>query len=116
MFKMANEGKFDFVEETKVYGQKAKKMKTLFLDNGFDIVYDKDGDEPIADGFYFTVSYPGYEGDKLCEELLYYGISTIPLTATGSERTEGIRICVSLISEKEIPVLGERLKQFTADN
>ncbi|MCK7520823.1 MAG: hypothetical protein MZV64_25535 [Ignavibacteriales bacterium] len=72
----------------KEYGEKAKIMKKLFTDNGFYIVYDKDEDEPIADGFYFTFSYPGYSGEELLNELIYYGISAISLSITGSERLE----------------------------
>ena len=57
MLKAANDGEFDFVGSVKLYEEKAKVMKALFLDNGFKIVYDTDIDEPIADGFYFTISF-----------------------------------------------------------
>ncbi len=63
----------------------------------FKIVYDRDLDEPLADGFYFTISYPGMTGEYLIEELLHYGISAISLDITGSERNEGLRACVSLV-------------------
>ncbi|NWF49083.1 MAG: pyridoxal phosphate-dependent aminotransferase [Ignavibacteriaceae bacterium] len=112
MYKEANEGRFNFVEAVKEYGEKAKIMKKLFTDNGFSIVYDKDDKDPIADGFYFTLSYPGFSGEQLLEELLYYGISAIALSITGSERTEGIRACVSLVSRDQFPVLKERLIKF----
>ena len=69
----------------------------MFLENGFRIVYDKDLDVPIGDGFYFTFSYPGFSGDELLEEMIYYGISAITLDITGSQRKEGIRACVSLV-------------------
>ncbi len=59
ILKAANDGKLNFVEVVKEYGEKAKIMKKMFTDNGFKIVYDKDIDKPIADGFYFTFSYPG---------------------------------------------------------
>ncbi|MFC2130692.1 aminotransferase class I/II-fold pyridoxal phosphate-dependent enzyme [Bacteroidota bacterium] len=112
ILKAANDGKYNFVEEVKVYGEKAEIMKKLFTDNGFNIVYDRDGDEPLADGFYFTVSFPGIEGDDLSERLLYYGISSIPLSSTGSIRTEGIRACVSLVQKEQMPELEKRLKLF----
>jgi len=48
-------------------------MKKMFLDNGFKIVYDKDEDVPVGDGFYFTISYPEFEGEQLLEELLITG-------------------------------------------
>jgi aspartate/methionine/tyrosine aminotransferase len=112
MLKAANEGKFNFVEQVKEYGEKAKIMKKLFVDNGFRIVYDKDIDQPIADGFYFTIMYPGFDGPDLIEELLYYGISAISLSITGSEHTEGLRACVSLVKRSQFPDLESRLKKF----
>lgn len=111
MFKAANEGKFDFVEEVKEYGEKAKMMKKLFLENGFNIVYQTDLGEPIADGFYFTLSYPGMTGNQLVENLLYYGISAIALDNTGSNE-EGIRACVSFVQRSQFVQLEERLKLF----
>ena len=112
MLKAANDGTFDFVEVVKEYGAKAKIMKKMFLDNGFTIVYDKDEDEPIGDGFYFTFAYPGFTGEELLQELIYYGISAIALSITGSERIEGIRACVSLVKRDQFPVLEGRLKKF----
>jgi aspartate/methionine/tyrosine aminotransferase len=116
ILKAANEGEFNFLDEVKEYGEKAKIMKKLFLDNGFNIVYDKDEDEPIADGFYFTFSYPGFTGAELLAELIYYGISAISLAITGSERTEGVRACVSLVKRDQFPALEERLKWFRKDH
>lgn len=116
ILKAANEGRFNFVEEVKEYGEKAAVMKKLFTDNGFSIVYDKDEDKPIADGFYFTYSYPGFTGVALLEEMLYYGISAISLDITGSERHEGIRACTSLIQRSQFGDLEKRLKQFKADH
>jgi aspartate/methionine/tyrosine aminotransferase len=112
MFKAANDGKLNFVDSVKEYGEKAHIMKQLFTDNGFTIVYDKDNGYPIADGFYFTISYPGMTGAQLIEELLYYGISAISLAITGSEHTEGLRACVSLVQRNQFPDLEFRLKKF----
>jgi hypothetical protein len=112
MFKAASDGKFDFVDIVKEYGAKAKIMKKLFVDNGFKIVYDKDENEPIADGFYFTFSYPGFKGDELLNELIYYGVSAISLAITGSSRLEGIRACVSLVKREQFPDLEFRLNKF----
>ncbi len=111
MFKAANEGRFNFVEEVKEYGEKAKVMKDLFLKNGFNIVYEKDLDVKIADGFYFTISYPNMTGNQLVENLLYYGISAIALDNTGSYE-EGIRACVSFVKREQFGDLEERLKLF----
>jgi len=116
ILKAANSGELNFVEEVKEYGEKAKIMKKLFLDNGFKIVYDKDEDKPIADGFYFTFSYPGYTGGELLRELLSYGISAISLSICGSERIEGIRACVSLVKREQFPDLESRLKKFREDH
>ncbi|OGU12743.1 MAG: aminotransferase [Ignavibacteria bacterium GWB2_35_12] len=112
ILRAANDGKYNFVDDVRVYGEKAEIMKKIFTDNGFKIVYDMDGDVPIADGFYFTVSFPGFHGDELSEKLLYYGISSIPLSSTGSLRTEGIRACVSLVQKVQMPQLEKRLNVF----
>lgn len=114
MLKAANEGRFNFVEVVKEYGEKAHIMKKMFTDNGFNIVYDKDIDQPIADGFYFTISYPGFSGPELIEEFIYYGISAISLAITGSQRLEGLRACVSLVKRSQFPELGLRLSKFKA--
>jgi len=116
LLKAVNDGKYNFLNEVRVYGIRAKAMKKIFTDYGFSIVYDKDGDVPIADGFYFTISYPGYDGADLVEELLYYGISAISLATTGSERTEGLRACVSFTHESQLPVLEQRLSKFRLNN
>jgi len=116
ILKAVNDGTYNFVETVKEYGEKAKIMKKLFTENGFNIVYDKDEDEPIADGFYFTFSYPGFTGEELLNELIYYGISAISLAITGSTRTEGIRACVSLVQREQFPALEERLKRFNQDH
>jgi hypothetical protein len=112
MLKAANEGSFNFIEQVKEYGDKARVMKELFTRHGFQIVYDRDEDAPLADGFYFTISYPGFSGSALLEELLYYGISAIALDITGSERSEGLRACVSQTQPAQFAVLEERLKAF----
>jgi aspartate/methionine/tyrosine aminotransferase len=112
MLRAANEGRFNFLDEVKIYADKAHVMKKLFIDNGFHIVYDKDEDQPIADGFYFTLAYDGFTGEELIEELMYYGISAISLSITGSKRLEGLRACVSLVNPAQFPDLEYRLKKF----
>ena len=112
ILKAANDGELNFVEDVKDYGDKAHIMKKMFTDNGFQLVYDKDENQPLADGFYFTVSYPGFTGEQLLKELLYYGISAISLEITGSSRTEGIRACVSLVNRNQFSELESRLKKF----
>lgn len=111
LFKAASDGNFNFIEDVKEYGRKAKIMKDLFLANGFHVVYEKDGDEPIADGFYFTIGYKNMTGGQLLENLLYYGISAITLKNTGSEK-EGLRACVSHVKRDQFGDLEQRLKLF----
>jgi aspartate/methionine/tyrosine aminotransferase len=116
VLKAVNDGEVNYVDGVREYGEKAHVMKRLFTDNGFRIVYDTDLDAPIADGFYFTFSYPGLTGEELLRELLFYGVSAIALGTTGSTRTEGLRACTSLIQRSEFPALNERLAWFHRDH
>jgi len=116
VLKAVNDGQLNLVADVREYGEKARIMKQLFTDNGFRIVYDMDLDAPIADGFYFTIAYPGLSGEDLLRELMYYGISAISLVTTGSERTEGLRACTSLVQRSEFPALAERLAWFHRDH
>ena len=115
MFKAASDGDFNFLEEVKEYGKRAGKMKKIFLDNGFEIVYDNDLGEDIADGFYFTISYPGMTGDELMKALIPFGISAISLSTTGSDQ-EGLRACTSFIKNHQYKQLNERLHAFHLNN
>lgn len=115
ILKAANEGQLDILKEVREYGQRAHIMKTLFREAGFEIVYDKDGEEQIGDGFYFTIGYPGMKGGELAKELLYYGISSLPLKGCGSKR-EGLRACVSQVSLDKMELLKERLDRFKRDH
>lgn len=116
VLKAVNDGTYDFVDAVRIYGERAGCMKALFLQYGFTLVYDQDLGQPLADGFYFTVAYPGFSGVDLVEELLYYGISAISLTTTGSERHEGIRACVSLTDTARFGTLKARLAKFHQDH
>jgi aspartate/methionine/tyrosine aminotransferase len=115
MFKAASDGSFNFVDEIKEYGKRAARLKEIFVRHGFHIVYDHDLDVPIADGFYFTISYPGMSGGELMEELIYYGISAISLSTTGS-RQQGLRACTSFIKPNQYDLLNERLALFKKNN
>jgi aspartate/methionine/tyrosine aminotransferase len=116
LLKAVNDGTYRFIEDVKEYGERARVMKSLFIANGFKIVYDMDLDEPLADGFYFTISYPGMTGTELLKELLGYGISAISLEITGSKRNDGLRACVSHVSRKQFGDLETRLKMFYVDH
>lgn len=111
MMKAASDQDFAFLEEVKEYGHRAKRLKDIFLRHGFHLVYDTDLGEPLADGFYFTIGYPGMTGGELMKELIYYGVSSISLITTGS-RQEGIRACTSFIKDNQYDLLNERLSLF----
>lgn len=111
MLKAAADGSYDFRKEVSVYGERAHKLKEIFLRHGFNIVYDKDLDEPIADGFYFTIGYPGMTSGELAHELMYYGVSAICLITTGSQQ-EGLRVCTSFIEDHQYAQLDERMQMF----
>jgi len=115
MLKAAYEGKYDFRKEISVYGERAKKLKEIFCRHNFYVVYDKDLDEPIADGFYFTIGYPGMTSGQLAKELMYYGVSAICLITCGSEQ-EGLRVCTSFIEDHQYDMLEERMKIFEINN
>jgi aspartate/methionine/tyrosine aminotransferase len=115
LLKAINDGEYRYRDDIMEYGYKAGIMKKLFISNGFTITYDKDLEEPLADGFYFTISYPGMTGSELLEELIYYGISAISLDITGSER-KGLRACVSWVQRDQFGDLELRLKKFSEDH
>ena len=115
ILKAANDGQLNILTDVKEYGKRAGIMKSLYKNAGFKIVYDKDGDEEVADGFYFTIMYPGLSGAELAKELLYYGISSITLKGCGSTR-EGLRACVSQIGLEKMDLLKERIERFKKDH
>ncbi len=115
LLKAVNDGTYKYRNDVMEYGKKAAIMKNLFISNNFAITYDTDLDVPIADGFYFTISYPEMKGKDLLRELLRYGISAITLDITGSGR-EGLRACVSMVSREQLGDLEVRLKKFSEDH
>ncbi|MBO7636138.1 MAG: pyridoxal phosphate-dependent aminotransferase [Paludibacteraceae bacterium] len=115
MFKAACDGEYNFLETVREYGNRAAKMKKIFTDNGFHIVYDKDIDQNIGDGFYFTVGYKDMKGGDLMYKLLFYGISAISLDTTGSKQ-QGLRVCTSFIKDNQYEDLQNRLAEFAKEN
>ena len=115
MLKAASDGAYNFLAEVKEYGRRAQKLKEIFCKHGFHLVYDSDLGDPVADGFYFTIGYPGLTGGELMKELIYYGISSISLDTTGSQQ-EGIRACTSFIKDHQYDLLDERLALFKAQH
>ena len=116
MLRAAADGELDFVTAAAEYARRASVTKKMFKENGFHIVYDMDGDEPVSDGFFYTVGYEGLSSRELMGELIRYGISTIALSTTGS-RQDGVRICVSQLNRPEqFDLLEERLRLFAIDH
>lgn len=115
MMKASTEGLLDFSADMKEYARRAEKMKKIFTDNGFHIVYDYDVTQSVGDGFFFTIGYGNMNSGELLRELLYYGVSSISLGTTGSEQN-GIRACTSRMRDELYPVMEERMKAFHADH
>lgn len=115
MLNRSVDGTINFVEDTREYERRAARMKKIFTDNGFTIVYDHDVTQPVGDGFFFTLGYPGMTGGELLCELMYYGVSSISLSTTGSEQ-QGVRACTSRMREELYPTLEERMKAFHEDH
>lgn len=116
LLKAVNDGEYRYRDDVMEYGEKAGIMKRLFTSHGFKITYEKDLDEPIADGFYFTISYPGMTAANLIDRLLRYGISAITLDTTGSDRNDSLRACVSQVPRTMFNDLEFRLKSFNKDH
>lgn len=115
MMKASTDGLLDFSADMKEYARRAEKMKKIFTDNGFHIVYDYDVTQSVGDGFFFTIGYGNMNSGELLRELLYYGVSSISLGTTGSEQN-GIRACTSRMRDELYPVMEERMKAFHADH
>ena len=112
LLKAANNGEFDFIEKLKVYGEKAAEMKKIFLNHGFQILYDKDGAEDLADGFYFTVTYLGLDSEQLGKRFFRCGLGTISLDIMGCVEKSGVRISTSKINKNQFGELNSRLDMF----
>ena len=115
MLNRSVDGTIDFVADVSVYAERAAKMKKIFTDNGFHIVYDRDVTQPAGDGFFFTIGYGHMTSGELMRELLYYGVSSISLSTTGSEQ-QGVRGCTSRMRDDLYPVLQERMEKFHLDH
>jgi len=115
MLRLSCEGRIDFVADTREYERRARRMKEIFLRHGFTVVYDRDVTREVGDGFFFTLGYEGLSGDALVVELMYYGVSCISLSTTGSGR-QGVRGCTSRMREELYPVLEERMAEFEKDH
>ena len=115
MLRLSTEGTINFVADTREYALRAERMKRIFTDNGFHVVYDYDATQPVGDGFFFTIGYGEMTGGELLTELLYYGVSSISLSTTGSEQ-QGVRACTSRMRDELYPVMEQRMRAFHEDH
>ena len=97
MLGAASDGKYNFRNEIKVYGERAHKLKEIFCRHNF------------------TIGYKGMTSGELARELMYYGVSAICLITTGSHQ-EGLRVCTSFIEDHQYAQLEERMKLFAENN
>ena len=110
LMEAACEGRYNFLDDVKEYGRRARFMKEVLLANGFYLVYDNDMGAPLA-GFYFTVQYPGMNDLQLTRELMYYGIAVYPLDTMGSKE-QGVRICTSFFRKDQEELFRSRIETF----
>ena len=111
MFRLAAEGKYNYVEEIREYATRTARLKEILARHGFNVVYDTDVDQPVGDGFFFTIGYNDMDENQLLEKLLMCGISGITLASTGATH-QGIRACSSAIKPHHYELLDERLAMF----
>ena len=111
MFSLAAEGLYNYREEVREYALRTERIREILSRHGFHLVYDKDVDELVGSGFFFTIGYKDMNGGELLEKLLMCGVSGIVLKTTGSVY-EGIRACSSAIKPHHYDLLDERLAMF----
>ena len=112
MFEASVEGRYNFVKVLRNYGLRAHRSREIFERNGFHLVYDKDMEQTISDGFFYTVGYGSLNNRELLEALLRCGVIAIPLNTTGSGQS-GIRVCVSrLLKDEDFDLLDQHLQMF----
>ena len=115
MLNLSCDGVINFVEDTREYERRAHRMKEIFCRHGFHIVYDHDVTQDVGDGFFYTLGYKDMTGEELLLELMYYGVSSICLSTTGSKKY-GVRACVSRMRDELYEVLDNRMAAFDADH
>ena len=115
LMESACSGAYNFLDDVREYGRRARYMKDVLLANGFYLVYDNDMGAPLADGFYFTVQYPGMNDLELTRALMYYGIAVYPLDTMGSTQ-QGVRICTSFFSDNLRDLFRSRIEAFKKNN
>lgn len=115
MLEKSCEGVIDFVQDTREYERRARRMKEIFTGHGFNVVYDRDVSSLIGDGFFFTLGYNDMDSDILTQELMAYGISSINIKTTGSLQN-GVRACCAKVPPEQFALLEERAAEFEKDH
>lgn len=116
MLGAAADGRLNFVQDCREYEHRGGRAREIFTGNDFHIVYDRDGEEPISDGFFFTAGFGDMNSSELQAELMRYGVASISLPSTGSEQN-GLRICVSMLTNDiDFDTLDYRLARFRQDH
>ncbi len=114
MMRAAVDGTYDFVNNVKEYAIRAHRAKEIFIKHGFHFAYDKDLNENVSDGFFFTIAYGDMTGRELQKNLMCCGICSISLVSSRGSR-EGVRVCVSLLKDEDsFRILDERLAMFSS--
>lgn len=111
MMSQAAEGIYNYRDEVREYAIRTERIREILSRHGFHLVYDKDVDEPVGSGFFFTIGYKDMSGGELLEKLLQCGVSGIALNSTGADH-EGIRACSSAIKPHHYDLLDQRLAMF----
>lgn len=111
MLNRAAEGTYNYREEVREYARRTERIREILARHNFHLVYDKDVDEPVGSGFFFTIGYKDMKGGELLDKLLQCGVSGIVLSSTGADY-EGIRACSSAIKPHHYDLLDERLAMF----
>jgi aspartate/methionine/tyrosine aminotransferase len=111
MMDQAAEGIYNYRDEVREYALRTERIREILTRHGFHLVYDKDVNEPVGNGFFFTIGYKDMKGGELLGKLLQCGVSGIVLTSTGSDY-EGIRACSSAIKPHHYDLLDQRLAMF----
>jgi len=115
LLQKVNSGDWNFLHDLREYQERARFMKNVFQENGFQILYQEDG-QPLRDGFYFTYIYPDLDTKALSREQLYYGFSSLSLFNTGVPHRDGFRACVSQVGRDQFETLKYRLQRFHEDH
>ena len=99
---------------TQLFDEKGNVVPVTVIEAGPCVVSQKktienDGYEAVQ------IGYGDMKGGELLTELLYYGVSSISLSTTGSEQ-QGVRACTSRMRSELYEVMEERMRAFHEDH